>query len=54
MGRICAWCGAVLSRTAISGSPVSHAICSGCRSELESALARTGLRVRGSATPPAR
>jgi hypothetical protein len=45
MGRFCAWCGSVLVGLAGSPSPVSHAICSGCVEELETTLARVGLRL---------
>lgn len=47
MGRICAWCGAVLRGTGISDRSVSHALCRGCLADLELALAEAKLRVRG-------
>jgi hypothetical protein len=45
MGRVCAWCGAVIKACGATNAPVSHTICGGCLEELRLALARTGLRL---------
>lgn len=47
MGRRCAWCETVLPAHGGAWSPASDSICRGCFEELEVALTRSGLRVRG-------
>lgn len=52
MGRICAWCGSILSRSHATDAPVTHAICAGCRVQLVDALDQAGLRLsQNDATP---
>ena len=50
MGRVCAWCSAVLRECGSSNPSVSHTICQGCLSELEETL--TGLGGREAVSPP--
>lgn len=53
MGRTCAWCGAVLRKTAASGRAVSHLLCHGCLEDLQLAQASTHMRSRDPALPGA-
>jgi hypothetical protein len=43
MGRICAWCGAVIRLTSGGARPVSHGLCPGCYEDLRAALLSSGL-----------
>jgi hypothetical protein len=43
MGRICAWCGAVIRLTSGSARPWSHGLCPGCQEDLRAALLSCGL-----------
>ena len=49
MGRVCAWCGAVLRSYLGTSVSVSHGLCPGCLEELELSLAEQGLQVVESA-----
>ncbi len=44
MGRVCAWCGAMLRGISISVS-VSHALCDGCLEDLRESLPSNGMHV---------
>lgn len=44
MGKTCAWCGTVLRGIVGTSVPTSHALCSGCLEELQSALSQKGLK----------
>jgi hypothetical protein len=44
MGRICAWCGAVIRLTSGSAKPLSHGLCSSCQEDLRAALRSQGLQ----------
>jgi len=45
MGRVCAWCGALLSCHASSSGQIRQAVCGGCLAELETTLSSVGLRL---------
>lgn len=47
MGRICAWCGAVLRSRSHGETRVTHTICAGCFRDLEAAVVRSGLKLSG-------
>ncbi len=44
MGKTCAWCGTVLRALTGTGMATSHALCSGCLEELQTALSASGLK----------